>query len=56
MAERTVLDFYRHEVDSPRDQHYAHWTPNGRRVLTTEQFFEAIVDGLETEMKKQGLA
>ena len=24
--------------------------------MTTEQFFEAIVDGLETEMKKQGLA
>ena len=24
--------------------------------MTTEQFFEAIVDGLEVEMKKQGLA
>jgi long-chain acyl-CoA synthetase len=39
MTERTVLDFYRHEVDSPRREHYAHWTPEGRRVLSTEQFF-----------------
>ena len=40
MPERTVLDFYRHEVDSPRGEHYSHWTPEGRRVLTTEQFFD----------------
>jgi long-chain acyl-CoA synthetase len=40
MPERTVLDFYRSEVSSPRGQHYAHWTPQGRRVLTTEQFFD----------------
>lgn len=40
MPERTVLDFYRSEVSSPREQHYAHWTPQGRRVLTTEQFFD----------------
>ena len=40
MPERTVLDFYRSEVSSPRGQHYAHWTPGGRRVLTTEQFFD----------------
>jgi long-chain acyl-CoA synthetase len=40
MPERTVLDFYRSEVSSPRGQHYAHWTPGGRRVLATEQFFD----------------
>ena len=40
MPERTVLDFYRSEISSPRGQHYAHWTPEGRRVLTTEQFFD----------------
>ena len=28
----------------------------GQSWLTTEQFFEAIVTNLETEMKKQGLA
>ncbi|HSL18211.1 MAG TPA: long-chain fatty acid--CoA ligase [Methylomirabilota bacterium] len=40
MTERTVLDFFRHEVEAPRSEHYAHWTPSGRRVLTTEQFFD----------------
>ncbi len=39
MADRTVLDIYRHEVDAPRPEHYAHWTPRGRRALSTEQFF-----------------
>ena len=39
MADRTVLDIYRHEVDAPRAEHYAHWTPTGRRVLSTEEFF-----------------
>ena len=39
MPERTVLDFYRHDVESPRSEHYSHWTPAGRRVLSTEQFF-----------------
>jgi long-chain acyl-CoA synthetase len=40
MADRTVLDLYRHEVDAPRPEHYAHWTPAGRRVLSTEEFFD----------------
>jgi len=39
MPTRTVLDFYRSEVSSPRDEHYSHWTPEGRRTLSTEQFF-----------------
>ena len=39
MADRTVLDLYRHDVESPRPEHYAHWTPAGRRVLSTEEFF-----------------
>jgi long-chain acyl-CoA synthetase len=39
MADRTVLDLYRHEVDAPRPEHYAHWTPAGRRALSTEEFF-----------------
>jgi len=40
MPERTVLDFYRNEVSSPRGEHYSHWTPEGRRVLSTGQFFD----------------
>ncbi|MEX1309268.1 MAG: long-chain fatty acid--CoA ligase [Candidatus Sulfomarinibacteraceae bacterium] len=39
MPERTVLDFYRNEISSPRGEHYAHWTPSGRRVLSTREFF-----------------
>ena len=49
MADRTVLDLYRHEVDAPRAEHYAHWTPAGRRVLSTEDFFartSALADAL----------
>jgi long-chain acyl-CoA synthetase len=49
MADRTVLDLYRHEVDAPRAEHYAHWTPAGRRVLSTEDFFAktcALADAL----------
>jgi long-chain acyl-CoA synthetase len=40
MTERTVLDLYRHDFDSPRREHYSHWTLEGRRVLSTEQFFD----------------
>ena len=39
MPESTILDFYRNEISSPRGEHYAHWTPEGRRVLSTHQFF-----------------
>jgi long-chain acyl-CoA synthetase len=52
MTERTVLDFYRHEVDSPRREHYSHWTLDGRRALSTEQFFNrtAALSGALTEL------
>jgi len=39
MADRTVLDLYRHDFDAPRAEHYAHWTPAGRSTLSTEEFF-----------------
>jgi long-chain acyl-CoA synthetase len=39
MDDRIILDLYRHEVEAPRPEHYAHWTPQGRRVLSTEEFF-----------------
>jgi long-chain acyl-CoA synthetase len=49
MADRTVLDLYRHDVEAPRAHHYAHWTPGGCRVLSTEEFFRrtaAFADAL----------
>jgi len=36
---RTVLDLYRYDVDTPRPRHYAHWIPGGCRYLSTEDFF-----------------
>ena len=38
MADRTVLDLFRHDVESPRSDHYSHWTPDGCRTLSTEEF------------------
>ncbi len=54
MPERTVLDFYRHEVDAPRGEHYAHWTPDRRRVLTTHQFFDRT-SGLAAALDELGV-
>jgi long-chain acyl-CoA synthetase len=39
MAERTILDFYRHDFEAARQQHYRHFLPDGVRTLSTEQFF-----------------
>jgi len=50
MAERTVLDLYRHDVDAPRSRHYRHFTPDGTRTLSTDEFFQrtaAFSDALE---------
>ena len=39
MAETTILDFYRHDFEAARQQHYRHFTPDGVRTLSTEEFF-----------------
>jgi long-chain acyl-CoA synthetase len=57
MADRTVLDIYRHDVDAPRAEHYSHWTPAGRRVLSTEDFFArttSLADALAELGVKKG--
>ncbi len=49
MADRTILDLYRHDVDSPRAVHYRHVTSGGDRRLSTEEFFRttsALAEGL----------
>ncbi len=57
MTEKTILDFYRHEVDNPRAKHYFHYYPGGSRSLSTEAFFErtsAFASALaELGVKKQ---
>ena len=39
MSEKTVLDLYRCDTSIPRAEHYSHWTPDGTRWLSTEEFF-----------------
>jgi len=50
MSERNVLDLYRCDVEQPRAEHYFHYTPEGVRVLSTDEFFSkvsALASGLE---------
>ncbi len=42
MVDRTVLDLYRHDVESPRSRHYTHWTLEGRKTLSTGGFFSKV--------------
>ena len=50
MPERTTLDLYRLETEQPREDHYRHYTLEGVRSLSTDQFFQktaAIASALE---------
>jgi len=50
VTESNILHLYRNELDSPRDEHYFHFTPDGQRVLSTDAFFERTANfarGLE---------
>jgi len=40
VTESNVLHLYRKEVDSARDEHYFHFSPDGQRVLSTGAFFD----------------
>jgi long-chain acyl-CoA synthetase len=55
MADQTVLDLYRHDLDPPRDDHYSHWTPAGCRTLSTEAFFDRCC-GLADAFAEIGVA
>jgi hypothetical protein len=49
MADRTLLDLYRHELERPRDGHYVHYFPGGTRSFSTLDFFgraAALADSL----------
>jgi long-chain acyl-CoA synthetase len=54
MTVRNVLDLYRREFDAPRDQHYFHYTLEGKRVLSTQEFFRRTA-GLATGLEKLGI-
>ena len=50
MTEKTVLDLYLHEIESPREEHYYHYTLDGHSTLSTTEFFArtaALAVGME---------
>ncbi len=54
MAESNILHLYRKEFDSPRDEHYTHFSPEGQRVLSTGAFFERTAN-LASGLEKLGI-
>lgn len=51
---KNVLDLYRLENEKPRAEHYFHYFPGGRKVYSTEEFFEKT-STLATGLEKLGL-
>jgi len=50
MTVNNVLDIYRLETEKPRKEHYFHYFPGGKRVFSTDEFFERtsfLAAGLE---------
>ena len=54
MTENTVLDLYRHEYESPREEHYFHYTLDGHSTLSTAEFF-ARTAGLAVGLERLGV-
>lgn len=55
MTVKTVLDIYRLETEKPRKEHYFHYFPGGKRVFSTEEFFERT-SFLAAGLEKRGLS
>ncbi|MFZ5788008.1 MAG: AMP-dependent synthetase/ligase, partial [Acidobacteriota bacterium] len=55
MADQTALDLYRHDLVSPRMDHYSHWTPAGHRTLSTGDFLGRCC-GLADALVELGVA
>jgi long-chain acyl-CoA synthetase len=54
MTEKTVLDLYRHEYESPREEHYFHYTLDGHSTLSTAEFFTRTA-GLAVGLERLGV-
>jgi long-chain acyl-CoA synthetase len=54
MTERNVLDLYRHEFESLKDEHYFHYTLDGFTTLSTSEFFGRTA-GLAVGLEKLGV-
>lgn len=54
MSERNVLDLYRHEFESSKEEHYFHYTLDGFTTLSTSEFFNRTA-GLAAGLEKLGV-
>ena len=54
MTEKNVLDLYRHEFESSKEEHYFHYTLDGYTTLSTSEFFGRTA-GLAVGLEKLGV-
>ncbi len=54
MTEKNVLDLYRHEFESSKEEHYFHYTLDGFTTLSTSEFFSRTA-GLASGLDKLGV-
>jgi len=54
MSARTVLDLYRRETETAREEHYFHYTLDGQTTLSTSEFL-AQTAGLAAGLEKSGI-
>ena len=54
MTEKNILDLYRHEYESSKEEHYFHYTLDGYTTLSTAEFFGRTA-GLAVGLGKLGV-
>ena len=54
MTEKNVLDLYRHEFESSKEEHYFHYNLDGYTTLSTSEFFNRTA-GLAVGLEKLGV-
>jgi len=54
MTEKNILDLYRHEFESSKEEHYFHYTLDGYTTLSTSEFFGRTA-GLAGGLEKLGV-
>ena len=54
MTDKNVLDLYRHEFESSKEEHYFHYTLDGFTTLSTAEFFSRTA-GLAVGLEKLGV-
>jgi long-chain acyl-CoA synthetase len=54
MTAKNILDLYRHEFESSKDEHYFHYTLDGFTTMSTSEFFNRTA-GLAVGLEKLGV-